>query len=670
MPSKKKLTTAEDLYRFELIKEIQVSPDGGNIAYVLQRVNKPNEKKFANIWIVPTASGAPRQFTYGDHVDTHPRWSPDGSEIAFISNRGDESQSQIYIIPFSGGEARKLTDLKGSIAGFTWAPDGKSLAMMFQKKDKEIIEREKNPERKKLGVVDRHYDRLFYKADGGGFNSSERLHIWLVNARTGKAKQLTDHDVFDEWSPVFTPDGKHILFSSVRTPDPDMSVYDQKFYLIPVKGGKIKEFPIFEKGEPHLPSFSPDGKWLAFLGNEGEGDWWKNRRLWITPANGKGKPVCLTDHLDWDLYQTNINDVIGAVQMIKPTWSSDGKWIYFQVSRHGNTCLSKINVESREVENVIDMEGCVGAYGFDDDQSKLCYYHVTLTDIGQIHVRNMDTGKEKKLTKVNEQFLKRIDLGEIEEFWFKGSDGNDLQGWILKPPGFNPRKKYPSILEIHGGPLMMYGNMFMHEFYYLAANGYVVYFCNPRGGQGYGEKHAKAIWNGWGGKDYDDLMKFANIIARKPWIDKDRMGVTGGSYGGYMTNWIVGHTNRFAAAVTQRSVSNILSMWGTSDFNWIFQIPFGNKPPWENLNNMWKQSPMKYVGNVKTPTLVIHSEMDLRCQIEQGEQFFVALRTLGVDTEFVRFPGEPHGLSRGGRTDRRISRLKHILRWFDRYLKK
>jgi dipeptidyl aminopeptidase/acylaminoacyl peptidase len=217
--------------------------------------------------------------------------------------------------------------------------------------------------------------------------------------------------------------------------------------------------------------------------------------------------------------------------------------------------------------------------------------------------------------------------------------------------------------------MVQYGNFFMHEFFFLAANGYVVYFSNPRGGQGYGEAHCKAIWNNWGTVDYDDVIAWADLVARKRYIDTRRMGVTGGSYGGFMTNWIIGQTDRFKAAVTQRSVSNFISMWGSSDFNWSFQYELGNKPPWASLENYWRQSPMKHIGKAKTPTLVIHSEQDLRCAIEQGEQVYVALKRLGVDTELVRFPDEPHGLSRGGRTDRRIERLKHILRWFDRYLK-
>jgi dipeptidyl aminopeptidase/acylaminoacyl peptidase len=320
------------------------------------------------------------------------------------------------------------------------------------------------------------------------------------------------------------------------------------------------------------------------------------------------------------------------------------------------------------VSDVIDRDGVVGVFSLDREQERLVYFHGDMKDPGQVFLRDIAGGNERQLTRVNADLLDEIDLGEIEEVWFKGADENDVQGWIITPPGFDPGKKYPSVLEIHGGPLVQYGNFFMHEFYYLAAQGNVVYFCNPRGGQGYGEAHSKAIWNDWGGVDYADLMVWVDYVANRSYIDPKRMGVTGGSYGGYMTNWIIGHTDRFSAAVTQRSVSNLISMYGSSDFNWAFQEEFGNIPPWEDMENYWRQSPIRYIGNAKTPTLVIHSENDMRCPIEQGEQVFVALKRLGVDTKMVRFPDEPHGLSRGGRTDRRIARLEQISSWFQLHL--
>jgi dipeptidyl aminopeptidase/acylaminoacyl peptidase len=671
MPTRtKRGISADDLYRLQLIADCQISPDGSHVAFSVQRVDKENEKKYANLWVVPTDRGPARQFTYGDQVDTSPRWSPDGSQIAFISNRGEEKQPQVYIIPFHGGEARPLTNLEGEFGSLEWSPDGKQLVCQFRKKDEEAIAREEDEHKKKLGIVSRHITRTFYKLDGEGFLPKERWHIWTIDARTGRGKQLTDSDIYDELEPRWSPDGNSIVYCSNRTPDPDMDPDVIDLFVIPAKGGKPHriETPM---GPKESPAFSPDGKWIAYLGHLGRGQWWKNTRVWIVPADGSGEARNLTEAFDFSVFSQTINDLPGYPPMLPPTWSRDSREIYFQVAYHGNTVLDSVTLDDNEpsLRTVIGETGVVGSYSFDREHSKLSYFHADMADLGQIWVRDLATGRSRKLTRFNENLLRARDLGEIEEVWFKGPAGNDLQGWILKPPGFDASKKYPSILQVHGGPRVQYGSFFMHEFYFLAAQGYVVYFCNPRGGLGYGEAHAKSIVNDWGSADYDDLMAWTDLVQQQPYIDPDRMGVTGGSYGGYMTNWIIGHTDRFKAAVTQRSVSNLISMYGSTDLNWIWQYEFGDQPPWEDHENYWRQSPLKYIGNAKTPTLVIHSEQDLRCDMEQDEQVFVALKKLGVNTEMVRFPDEPHGLSRGGRTDRRIERLNHILHWFDRYLK-
>jgi len=665
--SKKRLITAQDLYCFQLINDPQISPDGQHVVFSLQRVNKETEKKHANLWIVPTGGGPPRQFTYGDHVDGQPRWSPDGCQIAFLSNRGDEKQPQIYLLPSDGGEARPLTDLKGEFAAFEWAPDGSQLVCQFRKKDREAIEREEDEKKKELGIVARHITRIFYKLDGSGYLPQERWHLWTIDAGSGEATQLTVSDVYDELSPRWSPDGKEIVFCSNRSADPDLEPDAIDLYAISAAGGEMRkvETPF---GPKELPAFSPDGRWIAYVGHEGEGDGWKNDGLWVVPASSQGEARHLTANLDLHLSSFTIND-LGSPAMIPPAWSKDGKRLYFQVVLHGSTLLQSISLEGDDLQTVVGGEGVVGTFTFDEAQTRLAYFYGEMKDPGQVWVRDVATGEARKLTRANADLLGEIDLGEIEEVWFKGAAGNDLQGWILKPPGFDPAKKYPSILEIHGGPLVQYGNFFMHEFYYLAAQGYVVYFSNPRGGRGYGEAHARAIWGAHGTADYDDLMAWADRVVQEHYIDPDRMGVTGGSYGGFMTNWIIGHTDRFTAAVTQRSIGNRISGWGSKDFNWTFQKMFDDQPPWENVTRYWDRSPMKYIGNATTPTLVIHSQQDLRCPIEQGEQIFVALKKLGVDTEFVIFPDEPHGLSRVGRTDRRVVRLNHIRRWFDRYLK-
>lgn len=666
--TKIKQVTAEDLYRFLLPTDCRISPDGKWVVYSLKRVDRKNEKKYTNLWVVPTTGGQPKAFTQGDHNDSSPRWSPDGKTIAFISGRDDENQSQIYLIPLDGGEAEKLTDLKGEIGTYEWSPDGKKLVIQFRKTDAEELEREKDETKKKLGVVSRHINRVFFKMDDEGFLPKERWHLWVIDAKTGKGTQLTDHAIFDDVSPTWSPDSKQIAFTSNHAKDPDMDPDNFDLFTVPVFGGALKKMTSIP-GPKFNPVYSPDGRWIAYMGVEGKGTWWSNMRIFVVATNGKESARDLTGKFDVEASVETINDIPEGAQTMRPVWSNDSQSIYFQVSKHGNTHLVKISLDQHaKLESIIEGDGVVGTWTLDADQQKLACIWGDMYDPAQIMVKNMATGKTRQVSKFN-SWLHQLDLGTIDETWIDGPGKHKLQGWILKPPGFSNKKKYPTIIEIHGGPMAQYGHFFMHEFYLLTAAGYVVAFTNPRGSKGYGESFCKAINGNWGGPDYDDVMAWTDFVAKQPFVDTKRMGVTGGSYGGYMTNWLIGHTDRFKAAVTQRSVSNLISMYGSSDFNWYFETELGNIPPWEDIALYWKQSPMKYIGNAKTPTLVIHSEQDLRCAIEQGEQIFVALKRLGVPTEMVRFPDEPHGLSRTGRTDRRIVRLNHILRWFEKYLK-
>jgi dipeptidyl aminopeptidase/acylaminoacyl peptidase len=667
--SKKRWVKAEDLYEFKTVQNVRLAPDGRRIIFASQRVDAKTEKKYSNLWMLPVdLSARASQFTYGNQNDSAPSWSPDGSQIAFLSNRGNlEKPAQIYLIPSDGGEARPLTQIKGSIGTFSWSPDGKRLVCQVTLTDKEVLEREEDEQKRKLGVVARHYKRVFYKLDGTGYLPQERCHIWVVDVQNGKANQLTNHPVYDELGAAWSPDGKWIVYLSNRSSDPDFKFESVDLFIIPASGGEARKIET-ELGEKDLPNFSPDGKWIAYYGGLGEDEGWRNTSLWVVPADGSQKPRQLTQKYDLHVSPWTIND-LGDPEIMAPTWSKDSRKIYFPVSYHGSSILDCINIQGEKLETIIGEGGVVGSFNFDRDQKKLCYFYGKMDNPSQICILDMDTHQPLALHSHNEELLKKLELGEIEEVWFKGADGNDLQGWILKPPDFDPAKKYPSILEIHGGPQVQYGNFFMHEFYYFASKGYVVYFCNPRGGRGYGEAHTRAIWGSWGGADYADLMCWTDYMEKQAYIDTSRMGVTGGSYGGYMTVWIIGHTQRFKAAVAQRCVSNFLSMWGSSDFNWVFQREIRARQPFFDFEKFWKMSPIAYIGNAKTPTKVIHNEFDLRCPIEQGEQVFVALKSLGVDTEMVRFPDEFHGLSRTGRTDRRISRLNHIISWFDAYLK-
>ena len=351
-----------------------------------------------------------------------------------------------------------------------------------------------------------------------------------------------------------------------------------------------------------------------------------------------------------------------------PIWSPAGDCIYFQESHHGKTTLKRIDLHGN-LHDVLEGDGVFSNISLSGDGQTLAYIWSDFGEPGQIYRSDVNGEERKQLTDVNREWLDKIDLGEMQTVWIEGPDGNDLQGWILTPPGFDPSNEYPSILEIHGGPWLQYGQIFMHEFYFLAARGYVVHFCNPRGGHGYGEEHGKAIQQRWGDPDYADVMAWTDHVAAQPYVAAQRMGITGGSYGGYLTLWVIGHTQRFAAAVAQRVVSNLLGFWGSSDVGLLFEDPWaGGCPPWEALDQYWQQSPVKHIASATTPTLLIHSEQDMRCHPEQGIQAFLAFKRLGVDTQLILFPEESHGLSRGGRTDRRVARLQHILRWFEKYL--
>lgn len=666
-PAAPRLTTADDLYLFQTPAEPRISPDGAQVAFCVQRVERETEKKYTNLWLAAADGARLRQFTHGKWADTMPRWSPDGRTLAFLSNRGSEEQAQIYLLPVDGGEARPLTSLKGNFASLEWSPDGTKLLSQFRKKDADAEEREKDEAKKKLGISYRHITRSDYKFDGAGYLPKERWHVWVIDAATGEATQLTDGDK-DETEPRWSPDGERILFTSNRSERPDMDLDATEFYLMPAAGGEMEQVQT-RPGRKFGAVFSPDGRHIAYLGREQSGRWYQNATVYVAPLDGRGPVRNITGHLDLHMVGATNGDIFNGSSPSLPVWSADGQRIFCGATARGNEPL--VSLAAFEPNNeplwLIAEPGVLGGHTFDRARRRVAYLWSTLDDPAQLYVRDLDGGEPRQLTTLN-PWLTEVETGEIEAVWFKAADGYDLHGWILKPPGFDPARRYPSILQIHGGPQTQYGNIYMHEFHYLAAAGYVVYWSNPRGSQGYGEDCAGAIYGQWGTVDYDDVMAWADYVEQLPYIDPERMGVTGGSYGGYMTTLIIGRTHRFKAAVAQRAVSNFLSFYGSSDLNWGLENLAGTAAPWDDVQGCWAQSPISAIGNARTPTLVIHSENDYRCDQEQGEQVFIALRRLGVDTELLLLPGESHGVSRGGRTDRRIARLEHMAGWFERYL--
>jgi len=679
----------DDIYRFRLPSTLQLSPAGDRLVVAVSRADKEKLANLTSLWLIDlhATDGGARPFTQGDWVDANPRWSPDGKTIAFLSNRS--GKSELWLIPADGGEARQLTKLGGKITDFDWHPKGTSLVAVLTALDDEAKEREEKKKKGEPGAEAprvRAISRLFYKLDGAGFLPRNRTHLWLVDAESGKTKQLTTEDRFDEAEPRFSPDGRWIYFSSNRTPDPDRDLLRVDLWRIPARGGKVEKIRTFD-GPSQLPAPSPDGRWLAFIGKESATEPWNMRhdKLWLVAAGG-GRPVELTARLDRSIGHSTISDTGGVGATAYPVWSPDSGWVYFQVTNEGNTEVWRTAIRNPRPEPVFDRPGVAQDFAIDFRGGWIHTSFNSLENPGEVRSDPLPPatgvargrgrrGEERRRplvrTRFNTELMAERVVALPTEVRCSGPDGNELQGWILDPPGLNRTRKYPGLLYVHGGPATQYGRAFFHEFQVLAAKGYVVLYSNPRGGTGYAEKHLNAIVNRWGTHDFDDLMAFTDVVFRKArHLDRARLGVAGGSYGGFMTNWIIGHTDRFACAMTQRSISNLMSFVGSSDFGYFWPKEFGSASPWEDPQHYLKMSPLTYLEHMKTPTLIEHQEEDHRCPIEQAEQLWAALRWKGVPCEFVRYPGEPHGMSRGGRPDRRIDRLERNLRWLGRWLKR
>lgn len=658
----------EDLYRMRFVRSVALSPNEEEVVYAVEWIDESKKKYYSNLWLVPIQGGPSRQLTFGKVKDRSPCWSTDGKAIAFLSTR--EEKEGIFILPMDGGEARKLIEMEGTFTSLSWSPDGKLLLCAFRKRDP-------LPEKdgKKEAPVFRYIIRLFYRLDGSGFIPQDGFHIWTFNVESGKGNQLTKGR-YDETSPEFSPDGKKIVFVSNRTRDPDRNPLRNDLWLIPREGGKITRIPT-PAGPVDSPSWSPNGKKIAYVGHTNPEDPWgvTNYHLWVVPVGNKSRTRDLLPHFDRTVLDVTLSDMVEFSQSgSRPYWSKDGKTLYFISSDMGNTHLFSVPSKGGKIQRVVagPLEVMAFSGGMDGRErtNTLALLISDPTGPGDVWSLSLSRkGDTKRLTHVNQSLFREVTLSQPKEIRYRSFDGKVIQGWIMRPINCKIGRKYPAIVEIHGGPRAQYGNVFFHEFQCLSAKGYVVFYTNPRGSQGCGEAFAGAIVKDWGNLDYKDIMSGVDWLEKQALVDKNRLGVTGGSYGGYMTNWIIGHTNRFKAAVTQRSVTNLVSFFGSSDFGYEDHREFGGHP-WERFQEFVRMSPITYVKNIRTPLLISHSEQDLRCPIEQAEQLFAALKVLGRKVEFIRFPEEPHGLSRCGRPDRRVERLHRIIGWFEKYLKR
>jgi dipeptidyl aminopeptidase/acylaminoacyl peptidase len=643
----------QDVYELVNAADPRLSPDGSRVAYSVVGVDGEANDYRSAIWIVNAdGSGEPLRFTSGEKRDSSARWSPDGRFIAFTSNRGDDkAPAAIHVIPAEGGEARKLTDLKESVESIVWSPDSTRIAFTARVRDEAY---EEEDERKR---APRRFTRIFHKLDSVGWTGDRRKQIFVVDVEAEKPepKQLT-HGDFEQDGPAWSPDGKTIAFGGLRDERWDTELIN-RIYVVDADGGGEPRALTGDEASFESPSFSPDGSRIAFYWNIEDGTWPHHTQVGVMDADG-GNVRILTESLD--------RQCAPYPESREPVW--DGDDLLFTVEDRGNIHLYAVaSGGSSEPRQLLGGERVIA--GFDKQNGTLVY-----TAGAHTTMRELFNG-ELQLTNVGRSFTEGRELIEPERFTAVSQDGYEVDAWIVRPPGFDPATRYPAILTIHGGPFTQYGTGFFDEFQVMAAGGYVILFSNPRGGSGYSEEHGRAIRGplgdagpGWGTRDYDDVMAVVDTaLERFDFIDAERLGVIGGSYGGYMTSWIIGHTNRFKAAISERAVNNLVSMFGSSDLFWVFERQFGGAL-WDGVDAYLERSPSTYAQQIETPVLVLHSEQDLRCNIEQGEHLFTLLRLLGKEVEMLRFPAESHELTRAGSPQHRVTRFEAVLEWFDRYL--
>ncbi len=674
----KRPITADDLLRIVSVGDPQISPDGNRVLFSHKTVNDKN-KTLSNLFTVDL-EGEVRQWTSGEGGAGHGRWSPDGSQIAFVSGR-EGKKSQIFLIPADGGEARKLTNLKeGSVGGFRWSPDGTKIAFTYREQMPAFTEEaKKQREEKGLSEPPIEIDNVLYRLDGDGYFAGQRYAIYLVDTKTGEIAKLYSEAVDGSYSFDWSPNSQELIVAHTASKRPNIDPPNIQLYRVDLQG---QAFPLegLPKGEKSSVRWSPNGEMIAYCGDVDESDPWgvRNTKVYVVPAGG-GEPSCLTDMADYCMGVATLSDTKEASYDAVLEWTADNRHLYVQVGTAGESQLGRVSVMGGlELLTEGKHSLTVGNLSSDGKIAALFGHATRLPEVAVI-LPELATGKlaPKVLTNLNGAFHDEIKLSEPEEFWLDSTPNKDgteskLHGWVMKPIGYLEPKRYPAVLEIHGGPHTQYGWAFFHEFQLLASQGYVVVYTNPRGSKGYGEQHCAEIKQDWGHKDWEDVQTVTRWMQHQSFIHPGQMGVMGGSYGGYMTNWVIGHCHDFKAAITDRCVSNMISMAGSSDFPFNKDGYFKGVAwsTYDKIKDLWEQSPLAYFENVRTPTLVIHSVGDLRCNIEQGEQVFTALQQEGIESRFVRYPvSTSHGMSRNGPPDLRLHRLGEIVKWWERFLK-
>ena len=647
--SKPRLLDKETFMEMESVGNPEISPDGKQIIFTRTWVDKTKDQYRSNLWIVDVDGTRVRELTSGVRNDSSPAWSPDGKRIAFLSDR--DGANQLHVMWLDTREMAQLTHLEQAPNNIKWSPDGKYIAFTSFAPDNDPILSVKLPERPrgaewaKPAVL---VDRLSWAMDGRGPMAKGNTHVFIIDATLGGTpRQITsgkfNHSGFD-WS----ADGKTIFVSGIRKPEAEYLRGDSEIYAIDLATLDVKQLTD-RKGPDGNPIVSPDGKYIAYIGYDDKMYTNHVASLYLMDRQGGGKRV-------WaDNLMSSPSDVV---------WAADGSGIYFEVEEKGSSDIyfASLDGKKRRVSDGVKILNGLSLAS----NGQATAVRTSFQEPGTLVTFNVrDAGKMTKLVDVNNDMLTGVKLGNAEELWFTSQDGLKVQGWLIKPANFEPGKKYPMVLWIHGGPWSMYSVAWSWSFQNFAANGYAVLYTNPRGSTGYGQDFVNGIQHSYPGKDYDDLMTGVDAAIAKGFVDERNLFVCGGSGGGVLTAWIVGHTDRFAAAVSMRPVIDWHSFVGTTDgAAWYYQF---KKFPWEDPMEYAVRSPLNYVANVKTPTMVMTGEADLRTPMGQSEEFYRALKMLKKETLLIRMPEEFHGWRRPSHL---LLQQLYLQAWFEKHMRK
>jgi dipeptidyl aminopeptidase/acylaminoacyl peptidase len=675
----KRYITAEDLYQIKEVENPQWSPDGSQVAFVhLEMIKRLNTYR-RTIWRWQADWDEPRQFTNGglDKQDFSPRYDPKGGRLGFLSNR--KEKAQVYLIRTDGGEAVAKTKAPNGVTGYSWSPDGQYIAFVSPmsederkaeeegkfplplpedkfEKDIRKIEKEREEDER---TDPRVFTGLPFKV-GTAFTPRRYNHIYLleVDAEDAKPRRLTDGEV-DFGLPEWSPDGKTLWSWIARRPTEDR-YSETDLVKIGVKDGKVERVPR-EEHYGFMPKPSPDGKWIACNTTLEKSPYGHLSRLTVLKPDGS----------EWRDLNLEIDRTVGAhANIYQIRWAADGNGLYLTLHDRGNSDLYYCDVKAGNFVHLIKEGEMV--LEFDVNlEGEFAYSATTPERPADLYTTGTAGEKPTRRSDFNKKFLDEVHVSKTEEIIYKAPDGKRIHGWIVKPPDFTPKEKWPLALNIHGGPHVMWSHSMPSmwiEWQLHAAHGYVVFYCNPRGSDGYGENFRNVIHDDWGEADMPDILAGVDAVVEQGYIDKKRMAITGGSYGGYMTAWIIGHDKRFTAAVSQRGVYQLLSFYGTTDIPRLIEEEF-DVMAFDDPNKMWRYSPLATVGDMETPLLIIHSDNDYRAPIADAEQLFTALKRLEREVEFVRYPRDGHELSRSGEPKHRVDRLERMTAWFDKYCK-